>query len=147
MLAALSVACQIMDTDHPLDGDLIELVYLPRMVLFFASDDAAMCTANNYRVQAGSIRHCGREVIVRPVIAEIRGLAAFDAGRHLLRCTCHGLIDAGIILSANRQRWGCSGSCHVLDTHPCLSELRQGSSAGGASNMTPQTISEIPQNQ
>jgi NAD(P)-dependent dehydrogenase (short-subunit alcohol dehydrogenase family) len=29
--------------------DLIEPVYLARMVLFLASDDAAMCTANNYR--------------------------------------------------------------------------------------------------
>ena len=29
--------------------------YLARMVLFLASDDAAMCTANNYMVEAGSI--------------------------------------------------------------------------------------------
>jgi NAD(P)-dependent dehydrogenase (short-subunit alcohol dehydrogenase family) len=35
--------------------DLIEPVYLSRMVLFLASDDAAMCTANNYMVEAGSI--------------------------------------------------------------------------------------------
>lgn len=35
--------------------DLIEPVYLARMVLFLASDDAAMCTANNYMVEAGSI--------------------------------------------------------------------------------------------
>ncbi len=35
--------------------DLIEPVYLARMVLFLASDDAAMCTANNYRVEGGSI--------------------------------------------------------------------------------------------
>jgi NAD(P)-dependent dehydrogenase (short-subunit alcohol dehydrogenase family) len=35
--------------------DLIEPVYLARMVLFLASDDAAMCTANNYLVEAGSI--------------------------------------------------------------------------------------------
>ena len=35
--------------------DLIEPVYLARMALFLASDDAAMCTANNYMVEAGSI--------------------------------------------------------------------------------------------
>ncbi len=35
--------------------DLIEPVYLARMVLFLASDDAALCTANNYMVEAGSI--------------------------------------------------------------------------------------------
>lgn len=35
--------------------DLIEPVHLARMVLFLASDDAAMCTANNYMVEAGSI--------------------------------------------------------------------------------------------
>ena len=35
--------------------DLIAPVYLARMVLFLASDDAAMCTANNYMVEAGSI--------------------------------------------------------------------------------------------
>jgi D-xylose 1-dehydrogenase len=35
--------------------DLIQPVYLARMVLFLASDDAAMCTANNYMVEAGSI--------------------------------------------------------------------------------------------
>jgi NAD(P)-dependent dehydrogenase (short-subunit alcohol dehydrogenase family) len=35
--------------------DLIEPVYLARMVLFLASDDTAMCTANNYMVEAGSI--------------------------------------------------------------------------------------------
>ncbi|MEZ5666545.1 MAG: SDR family oxidoreductase [Alphaproteobacteria bacterium] len=35
--------------------DLIEPVYLARMVLFLASDDGAMCTANNYMVEAGSI--------------------------------------------------------------------------------------------
>ncbi|WP_019996335.1 SDR family NAD(P)-dependent oxidoreductase [Aureimonas ureilytica] len=33
----------------------IEPVYLARMVLFLASDDSAMCTANNYMVEAGSI--------------------------------------------------------------------------------------------
>jgi D-xylose 1-dehydrogenase len=33
----------------------IEPVYLARMALFLASDDAAMCTANNYMVEAGSI--------------------------------------------------------------------------------------------
>ena len=35
--------------------DLIEPVYIARMVLFLASDDALMCTANNYMVEAGSI--------------------------------------------------------------------------------------------
>jgi D-xylose 1-dehydrogenase len=35
--------------------DLIEPVYVARMVLFLASDDAAVCTANNYMVEAGSI--------------------------------------------------------------------------------------------
>ncbi len=35
--------------------DPIEPVYLTRMALFLASDDAAMCTANNYMVEAGSI--------------------------------------------------------------------------------------------
>jgi D-xylose 1-dehydrogenase len=35
--------------------DLIQPVYLARMVLFLASDDAAMCTSNNYMVEAGSI--------------------------------------------------------------------------------------------
>ena len=35
--------------------DLIEPVYVARMVLFLASDDGAMCTANNYSVEAGSI--------------------------------------------------------------------------------------------
>jgi NAD(P)-dependent dehydrogenase (short-subunit alcohol dehydrogenase family) len=35
--------------------DLIEPIHLARMILFLASDDAAMCTANNYMVEAGSI--------------------------------------------------------------------------------------------
>lgn len=35
--------------------DLIEPVYVARMVLFLSSDDAAMCTANNFMVDAGSI--------------------------------------------------------------------------------------------
>lgn len=35
--------------------DLIEPIYVARMVVFLASDDAAMCTANNYMVEAGSI--------------------------------------------------------------------------------------------
>ena len=35
--------------------DLIEPIYVARMVLFLASDDASMCTANNYMVEAGSI--------------------------------------------------------------------------------------------
>jgi len=34
---------------------LIDPVYVARMVLFLASDDAMMCTANNYMVEAGSI--------------------------------------------------------------------------------------------
>lgn len=35
--------------------DPIEPVYVARMALFLASDDAAQCTANNYMVEAGSI--------------------------------------------------------------------------------------------
>ncbi|MGV6847878.1 MAG: SDR family NAD(P)-dependent oxidoreductase [Marinibacterium sp.] len=35
--------------------DLIEPVYVARMVLYLASDDAAMCTASNFMVEAGSI--------------------------------------------------------------------------------------------
>ncbi|HPG22253.1 MAG TPA: SDR family oxidoreductase [Amaricoccus sp.] len=35
--------------------DLIEPAHVARMVVFLASDDAAMCTANNYMVEAGSI--------------------------------------------------------------------------------------------
>ncbi len=35
--------------------DLIDPVYVARMVLFLASDDAAMCSANNFMVEAGSI--------------------------------------------------------------------------------------------
>ncbi len=35
--------------------DLIDPVYPARMALFLASDDAAMCTANNYMVEAGSV--------------------------------------------------------------------------------------------
>jgi D-xylose 1-dehydrogenase len=35
--------------------DPIEPVYLTRMALFLAADDSAMCTANNYMVEAGSI--------------------------------------------------------------------------------------------
>lgn len=35
--------------------DLIDPIYLAQMALFLASDDAAMCTANNYVVDAGSI--------------------------------------------------------------------------------------------
>lgn len=35
--------------------DLIDPAYVARMVLFLASDDAAMCTASNYMVEAGSI--------------------------------------------------------------------------------------------
>jgi NAD(P)-dependent dehydrogenase (short-subunit alcohol dehydrogenase family) len=35
--------------------DLIAPVYIARMVLFLASDDAAMCTAQNFFVEAGSV--------------------------------------------------------------------------------------------
>lgn len=35
--------------------DLIDPVYVARMVVFLGSDDAAMCSANNYMVEAGSI--------------------------------------------------------------------------------------------
>lgn len=35
--------------------DLIDPVYVARMVLFLASDDAAMCTASNFMVEAGSV--------------------------------------------------------------------------------------------
>ena len=35
--------------------DLIDPVYIARMVLFLASDDSAMCTASNFMVEAGSI--------------------------------------------------------------------------------------------
>lgn len=35
--------------------DLIDPVYVARMVVFLASDDAALCTASNYMVDAGSI--------------------------------------------------------------------------------------------
>ncbi len=35
--------------------DLIEPTYLANMALFLAADDSAMCTGNNYMVEAGSI--------------------------------------------------------------------------------------------
>jgi hypothetical protein len=35
--------------------DPIEPVDVARMALFLAADDSAMCTANNYMVEAGSI--------------------------------------------------------------------------------------------
>jgi NAD(P)-dependent dehydrogenase (short-subunit alcohol dehydrogenase family) len=35
--------------------DPIDPIYVARMALFLASDDSAMCTANNYMVEAGSI--------------------------------------------------------------------------------------------
>ena len=35
--------------------DLIDPHYVARMVLFLASEDAALCTANNYMVDGGSI--------------------------------------------------------------------------------------------
>jgi NAD(P)-dependent dehydrogenase (short-subunit alcohol dehydrogenase family) len=36
--------------------DPIEPVYVARMALFLASDDSAMCTANNYMVERGRSR-------------------------------------------------------------------------------------------
>ena len=33
----------------------IDPVYVARMIVFLASDDAAMCSSNNYMVEAGSI--------------------------------------------------------------------------------------------
>jgi NAD(P)-dependent dehydrogenase (short-subunit alcohol dehydrogenase family) len=36
--------------------DLIEPIYVARMVIFLASDDAFMCSANNYMVEGGSIK-------------------------------------------------------------------------------------------
>ncbi len=35
--------------------DPIEPVYVARMVVYLASDDAAMCTASNFFVDAGSV--------------------------------------------------------------------------------------------
>ncbi len=35
--------------------DMIEPVYVARMALFLASDDAAMCTAQNYMVEGGAV--------------------------------------------------------------------------------------------
>ena len=35
--------------------DMIEPVYVARMAVFLASDDAAMCTAQNFMVEGGSI--------------------------------------------------------------------------------------------
>ena len=35
--------------------DLIDPVYVARMVMFLASDDSALCSSNNYMVEAGSI--------------------------------------------------------------------------------------------
>ncbi len=35
--------------------EMVQPVYVARMVVFLASDDAAMCTAHNYMVEAGSI--------------------------------------------------------------------------------------------
>jgi NAD(P)-dependent dehydrogenase (short-subunit alcohol dehydrogenase family) len=35
--------------------DLIKPIYVARMVIFLASDDAFMCSANNYMVEGGSI--------------------------------------------------------------------------------------------
>jgi D-xylose 1-dehydrogenase len=39
----------------PVPARLIEPAYVANMALFLASDDAAMCTANNCMVEAGSI--------------------------------------------------------------------------------------------
>jgi len=54
---ALWVTAEAMEKhmDRQCLPDPIEPVYLARMVLFLASDDAAMCSANNYMVEAGSI--------------------------------------------------------------------------------------------
>ncbi len=54
---------QLWVTEEALDRQLqrqclhtpIEPVYVARMVVFLASDDARMCTANNFMVEAGSI--------------------------------------------------------------------------------------------
>jgi NAD(P)-dependent dehydrogenase (short-subunit alcohol dehydrogenase family) len=35
--------------------EMIEPVYVARMVLFLASDDAAMCTAQNFLVEGGTV--------------------------------------------------------------------------------------------
>ena len=35
--------------------DLVDPVYVARMVMFLASDDSALCSSNNYMVEAGSI--------------------------------------------------------------------------------------------
>ena len=35
--------------------DLIDPVYVARMVMFLASDDSALCSSNNYMVEAGSL--------------------------------------------------------------------------------------------
>lgn len=42
-------------TDRQCLPDPIQPVYVARMVLFLASDDAAMCSANNFMVEGGSI--------------------------------------------------------------------------------------------
>jgi NAD(P)-dependent dehydrogenase (short-subunit alcohol dehydrogenase family) len=54
---------QLWVTDEALDAQLkrqclheeIDPVYVARMVVFLASDDAAMCSASNFMVDAGSI--------------------------------------------------------------------------------------------
>ena len=54
---------QLWVTDEAIAGrrakqclpDLIDPVYVANMALFLASDDSAMCTASDFRVEAGSI--------------------------------------------------------------------------------------------
>lgn len=48
--AALNAQLQAQCLPDPIDP-----VYVARMALFLASDDSALCTANNYMVEAGSI--------------------------------------------------------------------------------------------
>jgi D-xylose 1-dehydrogenase len=54
VLWATSEALEAIATGHA-SPTLIEPVYVAGMVLFLASCDAAMCIANNYMVEAGSI--------------------------------------------------------------------------------------------
>lgn len=44
-----------IDRDEAAAQVLLQPEHIARMVLFLASDDALMCTANNYMVEAGSI--------------------------------------------------------------------------------------------
>ncbi|MDG1936437.1 MAG: SDR family NAD(P)-dependent oxidoreductase [Paracoccaceae bacterium] len=54
---ALWVTPEALENQHKRQclPDLIDPIFVARMVLFLASDDASMCTANNYMVEAGSI--------------------------------------------------------------------------------------------